>query len=309
MPTSHIRYGLVIPHFENLSDFPKLFLIWKGPCRNTPQLIHITLYYIRPMKQTLILLIGILISTTTFSQNKATELYTSGNSNFKSGNFQEAISNYTELMEIVDETTVRKTCFINRGLSYDRIKKYDLAIADFTEAIKLDRIDMASFIDRGLSEMHAGDLEKAKKDFNYVVVKNNNNRMIEASLYWLARIHYSQGKFEDVIKNCDRYFTINSKDPELYFIRETANDMLRNFEQSIIDYTKAIELKPNYVESIANRGTTKVNFLTGNGNLQPSKKETKSACRDLKRAKRLGDDAVDDLIYVYCDRKEKKKRN
>lgn len=261
------------------------------------------------MKKKLILLIGILVFTTTFSQNKATELYTSGNSNFKSGNFQEAISNYTELMEMVDEKTVQKTCFINRGLSYDRIKKYDLAVSDFTEAIKLDSTDMASFIDRGLSEMHAGNFEKAKEDFNYVVVKNSNNGMMEAAFYWLARINYSQGKFGVVIKNCDRYFTINAKDPELYFIRGTANDMLRNFQQSIIDYSKAIVLKPNYVESIANRGTAKINLLTGNGNLQPSKKETKSACKDLKKAQELGDNAVDDLINVYCDRKDKKKRN
>ena len=46
----------------------------------------------------------------------------------------------------------------------------------------------------------------------------------------------------------------------------------------------------------------KINLLTGNGNLQPSKKETKSACKDLK-ARELGDIVVDDLIYVYCDRK------
>uniref|UniRef100_UPI00404A1306 tetratricopeptide repeat protein n=1 Tax=Flavobacterium sp. TaxID=239 RepID=UPI00404A1306 len=261
------------------------------------------------MKQTLLILIGILASTSIFSQNKATELYISGNSNFKSGNFQEAISNYTELMEMMDEKSVRKTCFINRGLSYDRIKKYDLAITDFTEAIKLDSTDMASFIDRGLSLMHDGQLEKAKEDYNYVVVKNNNNGMMEAALYWLARINYAQGNFEEVIKNCDRYFTINAKDPELHFIRGTANDMLQNFEQSIIDYSKAIELNPNYVESFANRGTAKINLLTGNGNIQPSKKETKSACEDLEKAKELGDKSVDDLIYVYCDKKEKKKQN
>jgi len=191
----------------------------------------------------------------------------------------------------------------------DLAKKYDLAISDFTEAIKLDSTDMASFIDRGLSLMHAGNLEKAKQDYNYVVYKNNNNRMMVAALYWLARINYSQGKFKEVIENCNRYFIIDAKDPELYFIRGTANDMLRNFEQSIIDYSKAIELNPNYVESIANRGTAKINLLTGNGNLQQSKKETKSACKDLKKAKELGDNAVDDLIYVYCNRKDKKKRN
>ncbi|MEL0457256.1 tetratricopeptide repeat protein [Flavobacteriaceae bacterium SZ-1-7] len=249
-------------------------------------------------------IIYFLLSISVIGQNNPMELYNTGNSNFKSGNFEKAIENYTELMKTVDEKTVQKTCYINRGLSYDRLQKYDLAIADFTEAIKLDSTDMASFIDRGLSKMHAGYLEKAKEDYNYVVYKNNNNGMMEAALYWLAQIHYSQGKFEEVIKNCDRYFTINSNDPELYFIRGTANDMLRNFERSIKDYDNAIKIKPNYVQAIANRGTAKINLFTGNGNLQPSKKETKSACKDLKKAKELGDNAVDDLIYVYCDRKE-----
>lgn len=251
----------------------------------------------------------LLLSNSVIGQNNPIELYQRGNSNFKSGNFEKAIANYTELMKIVTKKTVQKTCYINRGLSYDRLQKYDLAIADFTEAIKLDSTDMASFIDRGLSKMHAGYLEKAKVDYYYVVYKNNNNKMMEAALYWLARIHYSQGKFEEVIKNCDKYFVINSKDSELYFIRGTANDMLSNFEQSIKDYSKAIEIKPNYMEAIANRGTAKINLLTTNGNLQPSKKETKSACKDFKKAKELGDNAVDDMIYIYCDRKAKKKRN
>lgn len=243
------------------------------------------------------------MSFSVIGQTSPRDLYTSGNSNFQSGNFENAIEKYTELLKIVEEKTVQKTCYINRGLSYDRLQKYDLAIADFTEAIKLDTTDMASFVDRGLSKMHAGYLEKAKEDYYYVVHKNNNNAMMEAALYWLARIHYSQGKFEEVLKNCDRYFTINSQDPEMYFISGTANDMLRNFEKAIKDYSNAIEIHPNYVQAIANRGTAKINLLTGNGNLQLSKKETRSACKDLKKAKELGDNAVDDLIYVYCDRK------
>ncbi|MFK7747801.1 MAG: tetratricopeptide repeat protein [Kordia sp.] len=256
-----------------------------------------------------LIIILLLLSISAIGQNGVIELYQTGNSNFKSGNFEKAIVNYTELIKIVDEKTVQKTGYINRGLSYDRLQKYDLAIADFTAAIKLDSTDMASFIDRGLSNMHAGYLEKAKADYNYVIYKNNNNRMMESALYWLALVHYSQGKFKETIKNCDRYFIINSKDAELYFIRGTANDMLGNFEQSIKDYDKAIEIKPNYVKALANRGTAKINILTGHGNLQPSKKETKSACKDLKKAKALGDNVIDDMIYVYCDSKVKKKRN
>ena len=66
------------------------------------------------------------------------------------------------------------------------------------------------------------------------------------------------------ITDCDQSFLINPNDPELYLIRGSANGMLRNFEESIKDYAKAIELNPNYYQAIANRGTTKINLLTGN---------------------------------------------
>lgn len=247
--------------------------------------------------------ISIFFTTETFAQNKLAELYNTGNANFSAGKFEEAVKNYTQLMEIVDDSTLQKTCYINRGLSYDRLKKYDLAITDFTEAIKLDSTDMASFIDRGLSKMHAGYLDKAKEDYQYVVTQNNNHSMMEAALYWLAKIHYAEGNFEEVVKICDQYFVINPKDYEVYFIRGTANDMLQAFEESIKDYTKVIELQPMIKEAYANRGTAKINMLTTRGTIMPSKAQTKDACIDLKKAFKLGDTAIEDLIFVYCDKK------
>jgi len=38
--TLYISYGLVSPHLENPSDFPKPVFIWRGSCRDTPQLIY-----------------------------------------------------------------------------------------------------------------------------------------------------------------------------------------------------------------------------------------------------------------------------
>lgn len=253
-----------------------------------------------PIKLTFILL-GLLCTTFAFAQNKLTELYKTGNAHFNAGNFEKAIENYTDLMKLVEgEPTLEKKCYINRGLSYDRLQKYDLAITDFTEAIKLDSTDMASFIDRGLSKMHAGYLEKAKEDYQYVITKNDNVAMTETALYWLARIHYSETKYKKAIKNCDDYIKINSKDSEVYFMRGTANDMLQAYEESIKDYTKVIELQPTIKEAYANRGTAKINMLTTRGTLTPTKKQTKDACKDLRKAFKLGDAAVEDLIFVYC---------
>jgi hypothetical protein len=41
LPTQYISYGLVSPHLENPTDFPKPVFIWRGSCQNTPQLIYI----------------------------------------------------------------------------------------------------------------------------------------------------------------------------------------------------------------------------------------------------------------------------
>jgi len=64
----------------------------------------------------------LLISISGIGQNSPIELYQTGNSNFKSGNFEKAIENYTELMKIIDDSTAQKTCYINRGLSYDKLQ-------------------------------------------------------------------------------------------------------------------------------------------------------------------------------------------
>ena len=36
------------------------------------------------------------------------------------------------------------------------------------------------------------------------------------------------------------------------------------------------------------------------GRIQPTKEETATACRDLKKARELGDDSVEDMLFVYC---------
>ncbi|MEM0573722.1 hypothetical protein [Aequorivita flava] len=51
MATQYISYGLVCPHLENPADFPKSVFIWRGLCRDTPQLINVGI--VKHLKQTL----------------------------------------------------------------------------------------------------------------------------------------------------------------------------------------------------------------------------------------------------------------
>ena len=79
--------------------------------------------------------------------------------------------------------------------------------------------------------------------------------------------------------------------------------MLMDPAGSVKDYTKAIHYQSNYREAYANRGVAKINLLSHKGNPIPSKDQTIDACADLKKAKQLGDDTVDDMIYIHCTNK------
>jgi hypothetical protein len=57
------------------------------------------------------------------------------------------------------------------------------------------------------------------------------------------------------------------------------------------------------MQAYANRGVAKINLLTSKGNIRPTKEQTSDACADLNKAKQLGDNTVDDMLFIYCDNK------
>ena len=55
-----------------------------------------------------------------------------------------------------------------RGISYAKKGDYDKAIADYTEAIRLDPKDAAAYYNRGTSYAHKGDYDKAIADYTEI---------------------------------------------------------------------------------------------------------------------------------------------
>jgi tetratricopeptide (TPR) repeat protein len=64
----------------------------------------------------------------------------------------------TELKENVVIT------FYNRALAYENKEKYDLAIADYSEAIRLNPNDADAYLYRGLDKQRTGDKAGAEAD-------------------------------------------------------------------------------------------------------------------------------------------------
>ncbi|MEO7984256.1 MAG: tetratricopeptide repeat protein [Bacteroidota bacterium] len=221
----------------------------------------------------------------------------------QSQNYKKAMETFSGVLKKATEKELKKFCYIYRGFSYNGLGDYKNSIADLDKAIELDPEDLASYMDRGKTKAYSNDLDGSKKDFLFILARDSTGEQGQAALYYLAKIAYQQIKFDESIKYYDKIITLVPNDPELYFNRGAAKGMLMNNEGCITDYDKAIALKPDYMEAYANRGVAKINLLTTKGNIQPTKEQTMDGCADLKKVKQLGNNSVDDMIFVYCDKK------
>jgi tetratricopeptide (TPR) repeat protein len=221
----------------------------------------------------------------------------------KSGNFNDAISAYLEVLKTATDSSLIKNSYIYRGLSYNKLGKFDLALADFDSAIIIDPKDLLTYLDRGKTKLFLGLEEEATKDYLFILTKDSVGKQAAPAIFNLAKIAYNNSEFEKSIKYYDRLIILTPNISELYFNRGCAKGMIMRAEDAIDDYDKAIELKPDYMEAYANRGVSKINLLTKKGNITPTKEQTTDGCSDLKKAKKLGDKTVDDMIFIYCDKK------
>ena len=86
-----------------------------------------------------------------------------GNAYDQLGQLDLAIADYTEAIKL-DPTD--PDFFNNRGQTYDSRGEHDLAIADYTEAIRLDATSARPLYNRGLSYANKGDYQRAIADFD-----------------------------------------------------------------------------------------------------------------------------------------------
>ncbi len=237
------------------------------------------------------------------AQEDAQKVFSSGVANLKQRNYEKAINDFTIVLEKGKTKEGLKMSYIYRGFAKDGLGKFNEAIADFNKAIEIDPTDLATYIDRANSKSYLKDFDGAISDYKYVVSIDSLGKDAEISYFYLGLIAYKTADYKISIYYFDKMLKLAPSDSEAYFNRGVAKSMLMDIDGSIADYDNAIKYNPNYKEAYANRGTAKINLLTGKGNINPTKKQTTDACSDLRKAKDLGDNTVDDMIFLYCDKK------
>ena len=101
--------------------------------------------------------------------------------------------------------------------------------------------------------------------------------------------NYNLKNYSESIKDFTAAIEIDSNDSESYLYRGLANYNLKNYIESIKNFTSAIEIDSNDSKSYFYRGNAKLLL-----------KKPKEACLDWEKAKKLGEKTVIQIIDKYC---------
>jgi tetratricopeptide (TPR) repeat protein len=252
------------------------------------------------MKIPFLLFLMLLFSFCANAQPQAQAAFSEGVKLLKENKFAEAEQQFTIAIEKGSAKEGIKMAWIYKGFARNGQQRYTDAVRCFDKAIEIDPLDAASYTDRGLAYSFANNYDKALSDFARVLKLDSAGKQARAAYYYSGKIRYFQGRFEESIRCFDSLLLLAPEDAEGYFIRGNAKGSLMDSKGAIADYTLAIQNNPSYKEAYANRGVEKINLLPAAEKIGLKEKCLPDPCADLKKAKAMGDAAVDDMLFLYC---------
>jgi tetratricopeptide (TPR) repeat protein len=110
-----------------------------------------------------------------------------GDEALAAGDYDVAAGHYGEAVRLGGEAKA----FHNRGVAHARMKRYREAVADFTEAIRLDPGDAVAYRNRGRAYQALGEHESARADFDRAESLPGTPPLVPAWNLWLLALVFA----------------------------------------------------------------------------------------------------------------------
>jgi tetratricopeptide (TPR) repeat protein len=164
-----------------------------------------------------------------------------------------AITEYTEAIRLNPNYT---DAYYNRGIAYYSKRNYDRAITDYTEAIRLNPNFANAYYGRGVAYRNKGDYNRAITDYTEAIRLNPNSA---EAYHGRGLAYYYKNDYDRAITEYTEAIRINPNLTNAYINRGNAYNANRDYDRAITDQTAAIRINPNEVDAYNNRGNAYYN--------------------------------------------------
>jgi len=167
-------------------------------------------------------------------------LFTVGLFRFSDEDWSEAIVSFTDALNQTKHKEATREVYRYRGLAYINQKKYDLALADLSQALQLDPNYAAAYSDIATLYALQGDFDHAIDDASKAIELNPNG----ASYYHNRGVFYAEAKheYEIAISDFDKAIELKPDDPSYYRERGMAFYWIGDYDSALTDFDRAISL-------------------------------------------------------------------
>jgi TonB family protein len=182
------------------------------------------------------------------SLDEATRHNAAGISKSRNRDLEGAIAEFSEAIRL-DPSFAE--AFRNRGEAEASQANFDAAFRDFSQAIDLNPRFAAALNSRGVVNTRRREFDHAIEDFSRALEIDPN---LVSALDNRARARSGKSDFDGAIADLTSALTLSPKVARLYNNRGYAKSRNHDVDGAIADYDQALALDPKYVIALVNRG-------------------------------------------------------
>lgn len=259
----------------------------------------------------LLLLLALLPSAWSQTGSPANDIYDRGVTKLKNNQYQEAIKDFTQAIQLSSGFWPYTEALYQRSRSYHELRQYDAEIDDLTEIMTHDDMrgtDPWMLFDRGVAYKEKGDYDNAIADLTNFILKKPD---ISEGYTQRADARHSKKQTGLAIQDFTQAIRLEPDDPVLLMNRADLELDMFDYKAALRDLNKALLLTgkksdedPPDEEQLKIRAEAyayRALANTGNGDLERAMRDCRSALRlDPKSAdafavravvkKKMGDD-------------------
>ncbi len=167
---------------------------------------------------------------------------------FDLGHYDQALSDYNQAIQIDPQ---RALAYTNRGILYQKLDEHEKAIADFKQALQADPADINAYLNLGDVYISIDKKEQALDTYTQAIKADPQsvNAYIKRGVLYI-----SLGKPDLGIEDFNQAIKIDPLSVDAYNNRGAAYIGLEQYDKALADINQALKINPQFARAYGNRG-------------------------------------------------------